>query len=340
MPTATDETKLFLRSSGAIAASGVLWFVPGLNALSMVAAVAGMILIVARLGYLRAILTSGIAGAIVYFVGSLTMGQLGAAVGAGVFLLIVIIPGIAMGIAARAFATPARTIWLGLIPIIFLLVLLAAYYRDIVRLIPDVLRQVNAQITDTIERNPSLDKMLSDQYGPNIEARERFLKEVDNFIIFFFKIMPGTMVVGFISILVLGLMAAGHVSSKINLMIPRFRPFYLWRASDWWLLPTAAGLALAILGRDNFWKYAGGNVLVITGNIYAVAGLAVVEAFFRRLSMPIIVRLIIYVIMLILFMPVGMAILAVLGLMDSRFNFRRENDDKNENFNEITDVKE
>ena len=195
---AIDETRLFLWSGGAIAASGVLWFVPGLNAVSMVVAVAGMILIIARLGYMRAILASAIATAIAYFVGSLTMGLLGAGISSGVFLLIVIFPGIAMGIAARAFASPASTIWMGMIPLLLLLVLLAAYYQDIGRIMPDVLRQVKAQVNDAIERNPGLDRMLSDQYGSNNETRERILKEVDKFIIFFFTFIFNVIIIFFI----------------------------------------------------------------------------------------------------------------------------------------------
>jgi uncharacterized protein YybS (DUF2232 family) len=339
---AFDETRLFLWSGGAIAASGVLWFLPGLNVLSAVAAAAGLILIVARLGYVRAILASVFAAAIVLLIGSLTMGQLGASVNAAIYVVVVIIPGVAMGVAARGFASPARTIWYGFVPILFLLVFLVAYYPEFVDAIPTILRQVNARVVDTIERNPSLDRMLSDEYGPDIEAREQFLKEIDDLIVFFLRIMPGIIVVGFLSILVLGLTAAGYIAAKINLMIPRLRPFHLWRASDWWLIPTAVGLALAIISRDEFWKYAGGNMLVVTGLIYSTAGLAVVEAFLRRIRMPLVARLIVYIIPMII-LPIGMILslfMAVLGLMDSRFNLRREDNEKNDNFDEITDIKE
>jgi uncharacterized protein YybS (DUF2232 family) len=124
---------------------------------------------------------------------------------------------------------------------------------------------------------------------------------------------------------------AGNIGSRIGVMLPRFRPFYLWRASDWWLLPTAAGLALVIFGPNELWQYTGGNILVVTGNIYAVAGMAVTESFFRRLAIPNFMRIVFYVIMLLLFVA-GLVFLAALGLADSRFNFNRDvldRDDKN-----------
>jgi uncharacterized protein YybS (DUF2232 family) len=339
---ALEETKLFYWGSGAIAVSGVLWFLPGFNAIAAIMAVAGLILITARLGYMRAVLASVIALAIIFSIGSLTMRQGGAFFIAAIYAIIVITPGIVMGAAARGFSGPVKTIWHGFIPILLLLILASAFYREIAASIPAIIGQTNSQVSDMLDRNPSLDKLLSDEYGSGIEGREKLMKELDEFFILFVRMMPGLFVIGFLSILVLGLMIAGSIGARIRVMIPRLPPFYLWRASDWWLVPTAIGLALAILSKNDYFKYAGGNMLVIVAGIYSITGLSVLEALLRRLSIPVGVRLIIYIIPIIL-APIGlvfMAALTIVGLLDSRFNFRRENNDKNENFDEITDDKE
>jgi hypothetical protein len=57
-----------------------------------------------------------------------------------------------------------------------------------------------------------------------------------------------------------------------------------------------------------------------------VVGLAIVEAFFKRIYVPVPVRVIFYVI-LVLGGPVSMTFLAILGLSDSKFNFKRENEE-------------
>jgi hypothetical protein len=76
--------------------------------------------------------------------------------------------------------------------------------------------------------------------------------------------------------------------------------------------------------KDDFWFYSGINLLIVTGHVYAVVGMAIVEAFFKRAMIPIPLRVIFYVILLLssLF---GLIFLAALGLADSRFNFAREN---------------
>jgi uncharacterized protein YybS (DUF2232 family) len=323
------EGKLFFYGGAAVSASGLMWFIPGLNAVFSIAAIAALILIVTRLGYARATIISLAGLVLVMLITSLDLGALFGALNGAIFAITVIAPGIAMGMASRGFSSPIRTVWYGFIPILILFGLLLIFYTDILNSLPAMLKEVNSYMTTKLENNPAISKMFSDQNNPDIDTPQKFIDKLDKTIIFFVKIMPGTIIVGYLIMIVLSLVFAGTIASRIGVMLPRLQPFYLWRASDWWLLPTAIGLALVIFSGNDFWRYFGGNILVITGNIYAIAGLAVMEAIFRRMSLPVPIRIVFYIITLLLFM-IGLVFLAILGLADSRFNFRRDNLDRDE----------
>ena len=99
------------------------------------------------------------------------------------------------------------------------------------------------------------------------------------------------------------------------------------------LLPTALGLALAIFVTNDFWHFLGINILVVTGNVYALAGLAVMDAFMRRLMFPMPLRIAFYVILFFMNF-LGLLFLAIIGLADSRFNFRRQTPEEKEDSQE------
>jgi len=317
-------------SGAVVACSGLIWLIPGLNVLSAIAAIAGLILITARFGYSRALVSSSVGIIAAIFFGSLTMEQDFAILNAAAYLIMAIIPGIAMGVAARGFYSPARTIYYGMAPALLPILLCGLFYGEIQRSVPVILNQVKSDVVQTLDSYPILNKMVSQTYGADGEAREHFFEQVDKIVALSIKIAPGLFFAGFLTNVVLGLFIAGHFGSKVGLMLPRFRPFHTWRASDWWFLPTAAGLALIVFSRGDFWQFAGANILIVTANIYAATGFAVIVAFFRRFSVPLIFRLIFYII-IFLSMLAGLLALAILGLVDSRFNFRRETVEKEEN---------
>jgi hypothetical protein len=328
----SDESRIFLWGGAAVGGTGLFWIIPGINAVFSVGAIAALVLIVTRLGYMRAFWAT--LGGLVMVLGTTTlvMGPTIGSLNAGVFMATVIAPGIAMGAGSRSFSSAVKTVWYGSIPILILFALLLTFYSTLVSSIPSITKQIDTMVSLSLDRNPTATKMLADQYGAE-GGKEKFLAEVDNTVAFFIKIIPGTVVVGFLTIIVISLALAGRIGSRHGVMIPRLKPFYLWHASDWWLMPTAVGLALAIFVTNDFWHFMGINILVVTGNVYALAGLAVIESFMKRLSFPMLLRITFYVI--ILFMNfVGLLFLAILGLADSRFNFRRQNPEDKEDVQE------
>jgi hypothetical protein len=325
----SNETKLLLWSGAAVNGFGILWSFPIVNVASAIPAIAGLILVVTRLGYLRAILLSISALALAVLVGYAIKGIELAVFGAIMISVVVILPGLAMGVAARAFSTPIRTVLFGCAPILLIVAMSLIFYSNLDTITNDIVRNFNATMVTYFDDNPGMSTLLMQRYGSEGDAREKFLDETDKFITFLVSVMPGFMIFGFISIVIIGLMLAGRMALPLGIMIPKLRPYYLWKASEWWLLPTCAGLILIFIGGD-FGKYLGYNALVVTGHVYAFAGLAYVESFLRRISAPLIIRIAVYILLLLGSLP-SLIFMAILGLLDSRFSFRRENAEPGEN---------
>ena len=308
---------------------GVLWSFPILNVVSAIPAIAGLMLVVSRLGYLRALLLSISALILAILVGFAIKGIELAVFGALLVSVIAIIPGIAMGVAARSFSAPIKTVLYGCIPIILIAAMSIIFYSNLESITTDIVRNFNASMVTYLDDNPGMSSLLTQRYGAEADAREKFLDETDKIITYLVQVMPGFMIFAFMAIVIISLVLAGRMALPFGIMVPTLRSFYLWKASEWWLLPTFLGLVLIFVGGD-LGKYLGSNILVVTGHVYAFAGLAYIEAFLRRISAPLIIRIAVYILLLLGSLP-SMVFMAVLGLLDSRFGFRRENADPGEN---------
>lgn len=123
----------------------------------------------------------------------------------------------------------------------------------------------------------------------------------------------------------LGTIAALNMSVIIRLRakrlpeIPEPELFLSFRNPDMlvWVV-IAAGFALLIPAADV--GRAGLNVLVVCGFIYFLQGLAVVLAFFKRVSVPSLARIIFWLVLA--FQPYLVLAIAILGLFDIWGNFR------------------
>jgi hypothetical protein len=318
------ENKLSLWGGVAVACSGLFWIMPGVNGIAAMAGIAALTLIIARLGFSRGFLSAFIGIACALSICSLTKGYQAGFVSILIYMLAVIAPAFMMGWASRNFAAPGTTVSYGLMPPGILLVLFLLIYPEMIKNLPSLIADIDHAVRPIIEANPALEGLIEKQYAPADGSLDRFLGEFGRMIEFLTKIVPSIIVLGSLGMLIAGLAIAGSIASRLKIMLPRFRPFHLWRASGWWLMPTILGLIPVVFIKADFWFYLGLNLLIVTGHVYAVVGLAIVEAFFRRAMIPVPIRVIFYVILLLssLF---ALIFLAILGLADNRFNFAREN---------------
>lgn len=115
-----------------------------------------------------------------------------------------------------------------------------------------------------------------------------------------------------------------------NSLTRRFRPGgHLWDRYATWTLPEqlvwAPIAAVAVLlVSDGMIRDASAWVLLVTGTLYFFQGLAVFVALLERWRTPTFLRVLLYLVFIL--QSYGMLMLAVLGLSDVWFNFRRPRD--------------
>lgn len=320
------ENRLSVLGGAAVAASGLFWLAPVLNTVTAIAGIVALILIVARLGYSRGFSAALMGFILAFGTSSLTIGYLEGLYSALFYALIVIAPGIAMGRASRGLAHPVSVVLHGMIPFAVLLLLFSNLYIEWMRDLSTVTATFNSALEAYIKSNPVLLKIVRENYGGAENSLATFTKEFGEFLKNVLKLTPGFLVTIFLGTVVFSVALAGYIAGRAGIIIPRFRPYHLWKASGWWLLPTMLGLIPVVLRMGELMFYVGLNLLVVAGHVYMVVGLAIVEAFFKRIYVPVPIRVIFYLI-LILAGPVSMTFLAVLGLSDTKFAFKREADE-------------
>jgi hypothetical protein len=330
------ERKLSVWGGFCAFGSGLFFVVPVLNAIFAIAVIAGLTLVIGRLGFFRGWLVAapGIVAAAV--VSSLTMGfQTGIAV-MMIFILAMVLPAFMMGWGVRRIAAPGKTVGLGLIPLSMVFILSMVWYGQLMTDLPLVIDQLNSELGVLLEQFPALSRVIEKSFPPAEGAVQRFLDTNSDLLLIILRIVPGVLALGLIGLAMSGLMIAGSIAVRMKIIFPRFRPFHMWTASGWWLLATVLGLLPVVLSRNEVWIFAGANLLIVTGHVYLIVGLSIMESFFLRMYNPKPFRAVYYgaLIFLGIFAVLNEVILyaglmavvflVALGLADSRFNFARE----------------
>ena len=125
----------------------------------------------------------------------------------------------------------------------------------------------------------------------------------------------------FLSIVLFSYLGASAMSPYFGALLPRFKPLYLWKPSEFWLIPLGLSLLFILLGNQGL-KIIGENTLVFMIHLYAFFGVCLIDFYFKRIRIPALIRLIIYLLVLVA-MVVIIPFLAVIGVIDSRFDFRK-----------------
>jgi len=308
-----------------MAVSGFLWIMPGFNFLAAVGSIASMTIVINRLGINRALILS-IGGILIsLFIGvvvAVITSDVSYAITNPIFYLVIgVAPGMLMGLSSRKLVSPIRAIINGMIPLLLLIFALAISIRFLVGF-QAIIDGMEGYFLTEIQKNPALLSAIAQAYNLEPNSPE-ILTKISGLIVDFFRILPGIMTVAFMGLVVVSYWFAGAISGKLNLVFNPLRPFYLWKASDWWLYPTILGLALVIFVKENLYFYLGINLMIVTGHVYAVAGLSLIEAWLKRFSIPLVFRIILYILILLTNF-LGLVFIACLGLIDTKINFKRE----------------
>jgi hypothetical protein len=320
------ENRLSILGGAAVAASGLLWAIPGFNFIAGLAGMVGLILIVSRLGYFRGLWMAGMGLLLALWTSSLIIGYLEGLYYVSLYAGVVIAPALVIGWASRNLYRPILLVYYGLMPFALLFLVFMSIYSGWMHNLSRTIDNIKSEIELFANSNPAIVKLIETNYGQGGDSMAAFLEDSGPFAEDMLKITPGFLVILSLGVVVFGIAIAGYLATRLGIIIPRFREFHLWRASGWWLLPTIAALIPIVFRVKEFWFYAGLNILIVTGHVYMVVGLSIVEAFFRRILLAAPIRIIFYLV-LIMAGPVSMAFLAILGLADTKFNFKRETED-------------
>ncbi|MBD3169650.1 MAG: DUF2232 domain-containing protein [candidate division Zixibacteria bacterium] len=220
-------------------------------------------------------------------------------------LLAVVLPGLIIGFAMRTGARAGRTIFWAFLPtfgILLLFILNYGVFKDSFSLMVDESIAQFAQLP-----------------GNNLDP-ETMKEGITSYAEKVFSILPALILLSGIFNVFVGYLISQKVLTAMRIEVPRVPNFNNWRPDYRLVGVFILGLFLTVFklaGSD----YVGWNILVFTGLIYFVAGLAVVESFFKASKIPLFFKILFYagVFFAQLF---SLVVLAGVGLFDSWFNFR------------------
>ncbi|MCP4632577.1 MAG: DUF2232 domain-containing protein [candidate division Zixibacteria bacterium] len=149
---------------------------------------------------------------------------------------------------------------------------------------------------------------------------EELMKSLQSFGNTVFDLMPSLILLSGLFNVFIGYMASNKILSISGYQVRPMPPFNRWRPGYPMVGLFITGLFFAVFNLGGS-ELIGWNILLFTGIIYFISGLAVVESFFRASKIPLFFKLLFYagVFLAQLF---SLVVLAGVGLFDSWFNFR------------------
>jgi hypothetical protein len=296
-----DRSRLWLLV-GFVTVSGMASGVPLFNAIFYLIGLVSLIILTVRYGY-----WPGIIGATLMIGTSLFL--YGPILAAGC-LLMVIAPALLMSYQARKIGEPYKILLWGMAPYLIPIVLLVAFYPDMIDQMPMMLTEMNKQLT--------ISGAMFGLVGDNLNQAISSAKTTFEWII---RLLPGIFATMAGAVVLFGYLGAVSIGSRIGAVMPALRPMYFWRAHELWLLPLGLSLVFVLFGGQTFGP-VGQNALVFLAHLYALYGFSVAEFYLRQSMSSGWLRAILYLLIIIAAMII-IPVLAFIGLIDSRFDLRK-----------------
>ncbi|MCP4584071.1 MAG: DUF2232 domain-containing protein [candidate division Zixibacteria bacterium] len=226
------------------------------------------------------------------------------------FGLMVLLPGVVMGYKIRTFNSPYAIIGWGIVPYLLPIALLIVYYPQIVEQTPLMIAEMQVMFEEN-----------AGSLGLAAGELQMIFESMQNIMEWTIRLAPGILLTMIVSMVFFAYLSAVTVSTYFGAVIPRMKPLYLWKVSEIWLIPLGVALLFVLLDNPGL-KIVGENLLVFMVHLFAFFGICLVDFYFKRINIPAPVRLLIYLFILIA-VVVAIPILAIVGITDSRFDFRK-----------------
>ncbi len=189
----------------------------------------------------------------------------------------------------------------GILPALLQGIAMVFFVQDLVR--EEELRQLLQQL---------------EEMGLQMENQPYSLLEIATLAL---RLQPGMESAMGILALILAYRLGQALGPRFGLSLPPATPFRLWRLWDELIWALIASLVLVLIG-DGLLQDLGLNALMIVAVAYAIHGAAVVHFYMGRLSVPVVVEVFLYV-ALVFTVGVSIPFLAMVGVLDTWFNWRR-----------------
>ena len=298
---ASDRTKIWVLNL-AIVLSGLFLSLPIANALLVWLAQVALIILIVRYRYTFTVLPALMAFAMVMIVYGWQACL--------VYCYLVLLPGVLMGYKARTYSTPQAVILWGFGPYLLPIILTIIYYAQLGEQIPAMVAQMQAML-----------ETGAHQLGVSGGELEAMLVSARKVVEWMVRLLPGILFTMFLGLALFAYIGASAVNSFFGAVFPRTSALYLWKANEFWLVPLAVALGFVLLG-NNMLKIIGENFLVFLVHLYAFYGICFFDYYFKKANIPLPIRIIIYAILLVAVI-VAIPALAVVAVIDSRFDFRK-----------------
>jgi hypothetical protein len=226
------------------------------------------------------------------------------------FLLSICLPGILIGSLAGRGWGGFRAVFWGLVPVLVLMGLFMTAYSDI-----------STSLSLTIEAWVDSFALKASEMGQSPELLERMTGDLKQFGRVLVELLPSFMLLSALFNLTLAYFISHRVGAKLSSGAAGLPPFSRWRVSDHLLGVVILGALFSLLN-DPTLRIVGHNLLAFCAGLYVFVGLALAEFFMLKFRTPGILKILVYL-LIFLGQMISLTLLGVLGLFDSRLDFRK-----------------
>jgi uncharacterized protein YybS (DUF2232 family) len=193
----------------------------------------------------------------------------------------------------------------------FILILLSGFIAQ-----QPPLELLRSDLLQNLEYSAELYRSL----GVHIENEGDLKVFAEKMVTLLFKLLPSLMVLGFSVLVWSNLVIFRRIANLQKLMVPGWGELNRWQAPERLVWGFVAS-GFATMMPATVLKWAGINGLIIFALLYFSQGLAIISFLFEKKRTPRVVRIVIYVVICI--QQVFSIMVAVLGLLDVWFDFRK-----------------
>nr|MBN2276925.1 DUF2232 domain-containing protein [candidate division Zixibacteria bacterium] len=135
------------------------------------------------------------------------------------------------------------------------------------------------------------------------------------------RLMPSLMALSAIAQLFLGWLLLVVVMHGLGEFFPTMGNFIYWKMPYFYMYGIGLFLVFRLVGPETA-RMVSDNGLVFLGFFYAVFGFSVIDYYLKRIRLSLFLRILFYIGFAFLQLP-GLLLAALIGLLDSHFDFRR-----------------